>query len=68
MKFLFKSRVDSHKSELNVRTGVHVHISSTGRVWVDPAEVVNSPAFKLQLEAVRRLREEYERTTSLASA
>ena len=36
--------------------GVTVHVSDTGRVWVDPREVVKTPEFQAQVAAVRRLR------------
>ena len=41
-----------------------VHISDTGRVWVDPREVVKTEAFQQQVAAVRRLRLAHEKAKS----
>lgn len=43
--------------------GVTVHVSDTGRVWVDPREVVKTPQFQAQVAAVRRLRLAHEAKT-----
>lgn len=42
------------------RDDVELHISDTGRVWVDVEELVRSRAFLRQLEGVRKLREAKE--------
>lgn len=41
-----------------------IHISPTGRVWVDPGEVVRTKAFQEQVQAVKRLREAQERANA----
>lgn len=47
---------------------VKLHITDTGRIWVDPNEVVKTEAFKKQREAVRRLREAKERASQESAA
>lgn len=66
MSFWIKKRVASEMPEQG-RHEVHLNFSSTGRVWVDPKQVVRTDAFQRQREAVKRLREAKEKT-SLASA
>lgn len=51
-----KVLADSERS----KDGVTVHITDTGRIWVDPNEVVKTDAFKKQSAAVKRLREAKE--------
>ncbi len=41
--------------------GIKMHVSPTGKVSVDPNDVVKSQAFQAQLKAVARLRQRSER-------
>ena len=66
MSFWNKKRDALVKPEQN-QEEVHLHISSTGRVWVDPKEVVLTDAFQRQREAVKRLREAQERATAASA-
>ncbi len=48
--------------------GVKLHITETGRIWVDPNEVVKTDSFKRQREAVKRLREAKEKAAQESAA
>jgi len=44
---------------------VTLHITDTGRLWVDPNEVVKTKAFQIQREAVKRLRQAKEKAAAV---
>lgn len=57
----WKRRKTEHEPQEAV---VQVHVTDTGRVWVDPKQVVRTDEFKRQQAAVKRLREKREQTNS----
>lgn len=66
MSFWSKKHEASVKPEQD-QDEVQLHISSTGRVWVDPKEVVRTGAFQRQREAVKRLREAHEKAVAASA-
>lgn len=63
-KMLFRTKRREASEKAEQKEEVQLHISSTGRVWVNPKEVVRSEAFQRQREAVKRLREAQEKAAA----